>query len=105
MIQHIVLFKIASSATAEQISHMDRSLAALCQSIDGLLSYSGGPNNSPEQIERGYNFGFVMSFTDREARDNYLPHPEHEKVKQIIGGLLLDTEDNVLVYDYEFQDS
>ncbi|OZG71019.1 hypothetical protein BTA51_23220 [Hahella sp. CCB-MM4] len=101
MIQHVVLFKLKPDATREQITVMDQSLAALCHSVEGLLFYSGGPNNSPENLERGYNFGFVMAFTDVKARDNYLPHPEHERVKEIIGELLLDAEDNVLVYDYE----
>ncbi len=101
MIQHVVLFKLKPEATEEQITHMDQSLAALCHSIEGLLFYSGGPNNSPENLDKGYNFGFVMAFTDIAARDRYLPHPEHERVKQIIGELLHEVEDNVLVYDYE----
>ena len=34
---------------------------------------------------------------DRKARDAYLPHPEHEKVKQ----MLLRLVEDVVVVDYE----
>ena len=100
MIHHIVLLKISPECSRQELADMDLALADLGKVIDGLLSYQSGPNISPEGLEQGYNFGFVMTFADAAARDRYLPHPEHEKVKTMIGALLAPGPNNVLVYDF-----
>jgi hypothetical protein len=38
-----------------------------------------------------------MTFVDHNARDNYLTHPQHEKVKQAI----LPWIDGVVAFDFE----
>jgi hypothetical protein len=38
-----------------------------------------------------------MTFTDSGARDAYLPHPEHERVK----ALLMPAVESLLVFDFE----
>ncbi len=100
LIHHIVLLKLTPDCSLQQIEEMDQALAALCGKVEGLLSYHSGPNVSPEAMHQGYNFGFVMTFPDAAARDHYLPHPDHEKVKAMIGKLLAPDPDSVLVYDF-----
>ena len=64
----------------------------------GITSFTYGENNSPEGISKGYTHAFVMKFISQEARNTYLPHPEHETVKQEVLKLVKD----VLVLDYSF---
>jgi len=100
MINHIVLLKISTEVGHAQIQAVFNALENLVNVIPGLLSFSGGQNNSPEGISRGFTHGFHMVFKDSSARDNYLPHPEHEVVKEMIGKILSDCSEPVLVVDY-----
>ena len=43
----------------------------------GIIALKEGPSVSPEGLERGHDYGFVVTFDDAAARDAYLPHPEH----------------------------
>ena len=38
-----------------------------------------------------------MTFTNEQARKNYLPHPEHEALKKVFVPLL----DDIVVFDYQ----
>ena len=98
MIQHIVLLKLKPDATAEQKAALLDGLIALKDKISGIESVSGGDDNSPEGKQHGFNWGFVMTFADADARDAYLPHPDHKALGQ---QLLRPIVDDVLVFDYE----
>ena len=98
MIQHIVLLKLKPDATAEQKAALLDGLIALKAKISGIESVSGGDDNSPEGKQHGFNWGVVMTFADADARDAYLPHPDHKALGQ---QLLRPIVDDVLVFDYE----
>ena len=98
MIQHIVLLKLKPDATAEQKAALLDGLIALKDTISGIESVSGGDDNSPEGKQHGFNWGFVMTFAAADARDAYLPHPDHKAHGQ---QLLRPIVDDVLVFDYE----
>jgi len=100
MINHIVILKIRTDISETEIQKVFNALAKLVEVIPGLMSFSGGENNSPEGINRGYSHAFHMIFKDADARDAYLPHPEHERVKEMIGNILDKCDDPVLVIDY-----
>jgi hypothetical protein len=42
-----------------------------------------------------------MTFADAASRDAYLPHPEHDKVKQLIFPELDGGLDGVVAFDWE----
>ena len=100
MIQHIVLLKLKPETTAAQRAALLEGLVALERErkIPGIEEVTGGDNNSPEGKEHGFDWGFVMTFTDADARDAYLPHPDHKALGQ---NLLRPIVDDVLVFDYE----
>ena len=98
---HLVLFKIKKSATPAQIERMFADLAGLKGRIPGLLSFAGGKYSSPEGLNQGYTHGFAMTFRDAKARDVYLPHPEHEAVKETILPLLDGGLAGVVAFDFE----
>ena len=105
MIRHIVLMKCQPAAAPHDIDAMFAALSALTQSIPGILAFEGGMNNSPEGLDRGYTHAFTMDFADNEARDAYLPHPEHEHAQTFMRKVLADVPDNVLVLDFPIENT
>lgn len=96
-IQHMVLVKFKDDVEPPQIDELFQQLAGLQQKIPGMTHFSGGPYASHEGLNQGYTHGFLMTFESAEARDNYLPHPEHERVKAAI----LPCVDAVVAFDFE----
>jgi hypothetical protein len=96
-IQHMVLLKIKPEVTPEKITELFSQLAELQQLIPGITYFSGGPYSSSEGLNQGYTHGFLMTFESVDARDAYLPHPEHERVK----ATLLPCIDGVIAFDFE----
>ena len=80
-IYHLVLVKFAP-AKMHRMADLVVALDKLRKLLPGFLSCTGGPYSSPEGLNLGYTHGFVMTFADPAARNLYLTHPEHEKLKQ-----------------------
>ena len=95
-IYHIVLLKIAPPKV-HRIASLIAALDGLRKILPGYLTCTGGPYSSPEGMNQGYTHGLVMTFADAAARDQYLSHPEHEKIKQ---AFLPDVE-GVVAFDFE----
>lgn len=96
-IQHLVLFKFKPEVTSEKINSLFGLLAQLQHLISGITYFAGGQYFSPEGLNQGYTHGFVMTFESVDARDAYLPHPEHARVKEA----LLPCIDSVIAFDFE----
>lgn len=96
---HIVLMKFRSDVIKDDIDNIFLNLQDLLTSgvIEGLLEFSGGPYDSPEGFNKGYTHAFTMKFQNKISRDNYFPHPEHERVKE----MLLAKVDDVIAFDYK----
>ena len=101
MIHHLVVFHLKKSTQPAQATEVMGALAGLQEKIPGLLSFAGGPYSSPEGLNQGFTHGFVMTFRDAAARDGYLTHPEHEKVKARILPLLEGDLRGVMAFDFE----
>lgn len=97
MVEHIVLLKLKSDVTSEQVDALPDALAKMKDEISGIESITAGTNNSPEGKSQDYSFGFIVRFTDEAARDAYLPHPFHQKVA---GEQIRPLVEDVLVFDY-----
>ena len=96
-VNHIVLFKFKPEVTPEEIGSLFNEVLDMTESISGIENYSAGVNSSPEGMSHGYTHGLLMTFTDSAARDAYLPHPEHERIRN----LLLPKVETAAVFDYE----
>lgn len=96
-IQHLVLVKFKPEVSADTIDQLFAQLAELKQLIPGISYFAGGPYSSHEGLNQGYTHGFLMTFESTEARDAYLPHPEHERVKDAI----LPNVEGVVSFDFE----
>ena len=101
MIVHLVLLKVRADVAEEDVQGTFEAIGALRERIAGIVDYSWGPYSSPEGMNRGFSHGFSMTFTDTEARDSYLPHPDHMTVKGRVLEILDGGPDGVLAFDYE----
>lgn len=95
-VRHLVFFSFHHEATPEQIKTLIMNFFALKEKIPGIIAFETGVNNSPEGLNRGITHAFMLTFESLQARDSYLPHPEHQRfVKEN-----LSIVDQVLVIDY-----
>jgi hypothetical protein len=97
--KHIVIFKYKASATPGQINEVTKAFKALKDKIPGIASFEYGVNNSPENLNKGFTHIYLITFENPEARDAYLPHPEHKKFGELLGQL--DVLDEAFVVDFQ----
>ena len=97
-IRHIVVFDYKDDATQEEIQQVTEAFSDLQHEIPGILSFEHGVNNSPEGKNKGFTHVYLVTFEDEEARDKYLPHPEHKAFGELLGEL--DILEDVFVIDY-----
>ena len=98
-VRHIVLFKFNDDVTPEQIKEIVTAFGKLPEQIDLISGYEAGINMSPENLDKGFTHGFVVSFKSAKDRDAYLPHPAHKEFVKLLDGKI----DDVLVFDYELK--
>ncbi len=97
MVRHFGMFQFHPEITAIQVAECFSEMSAMVGKIPGLLALEHGPYDSPEGLSDGFTHGFVMTFDTSSNRDAYLPHPEHERVRQIVVPKL----SRVIVFDFE----
>jgi hypothetical protein len=91
------MFQFHPEISNEQIENCFREMLGMIGKIPGLLSMENGPYESAEGLNDDFTHGFIMTFDTAESRDAYLPHPEHERVKDIVVPCL----SKVVVFDFE----
>jgi hypothetical protein len=101
-VRHVVVFKFKPGASAEQIKQVTDAFRQLKNKIPGIVSFEHGINNSPEKKNLGFTHVYQLTFTDAQARDTYLPHPEHKKFGALLGRL--GVLEDAFVVDYVPED-
>ena len=97
-VRHVLLLRLHPDASDDQISVMMAALRELAVTIEGILSFEFGANNSPEGKNRGMTHVVMFTFASAEARDAYLVHPDHLKAVARVGELGII--EDLLVIDY-----
>ena len=114
-IVHIVNFKFARTTTPAQIQQVVAAFTALqTESVDPvsrrplIRSFEYGSNNSEEGLTKGFTHSFVLTFATLQDRDYYVGNdhtkpfdPAHDRFKQLVGPLLDDGADGVMVIDFQ----
>jgi hypothetical protein len=96
MVRHFGVFQFHPEITPQQIDECFRELVGMVGKIPGLLSVEHGPYESDEGLNDGFTHGFIMTFENATCRDEYLPHPEHERVRAIVAPRL----SRLVVFDF-----
>jgi hypothetical protein len=96
-VKHVALFKFKEGTSQEHIDRALDQILELSESIDGIEDYVSGLNNSAEGLNQGYTHGFVMTFGDVAARDAYVAHADHERIKAAV----MPSLDSIVIFDFE----
>jgi len=97
-VRHLGFFQFKPEVTQDQLDAAFKEFLAMV-SIPGLQKIEYGEHNSDEGLDDGFTHAFCMTFDSAEARDAYLPHPEHLKRVDIFQELL----ERVTVVDFELK--
>jgi hypothetical protein len=94
-VTHVVLvaWKSGRAATAEE--SIRPAIRDFERTIPGIVGIVEGHSSSPEGLEDGLDYGFVVTFESAEARDAYLVDPRHRVVGDAIG----DNAERIVVFD------
>ena len=95
-LRHVVMFKFKEGADPAEVKKVEDAFAALPSQIPEISFFEWGLNNSTEGLNKGFTHCFFMSFDSEEARQKYLPHPDH----QAFVGMLDPLVEDALVVDY-----
>lgn len=76
-LRHIVMFGFREGTTPQELGEIVRRFAALKDEVPGIEAFEWGENNSPEGKANGLTHCFLLTFASEDARDAYLPHPNH----------------------------
>lgn len=95
-LRHIVLLKFNKTATSSDIQEVEQAFSGLQSKIEQIQEFEWGLNNSPENLNKGFSHGFVLTFDNERDRDLYLDHPDHKTFGKVLEPVLMD----VLVLDY-----
>ncbi|MEY2751727.1 MAG: hypothetical protein RLZZ550_1698 [Verrucomicrobiota bacterium] len=96
MVYHYGTFVFKPEVTPATIDRCFAEMRGMVGKIPGLLSMQHGVYQSDEGLNDGFTHGFVMTFDSPKSRDEYLPHPEHERVKLVVVPNLA----RVMVFDF-----
>lgn len=83
-VKHYGCFQFKDGTSEAQIEECFSAMEGMVGPIPGLLDFHFGPYDSDEGLNDGYTHGFIMTFSSPQARDDYLPHPVHEEVKNVV---------------------
>ncbi|WP_193264521.1 Dabb family protein [Vibrio navarrensis] len=80
---HAAQKAITKDQHALEIEKLRCLFAAMPEKVDGVLN-------------QGFTHSVLMTFADEAGRQNYLPHPDHDALKQVFRPLFED----IVVFDY-----
>jgi hypothetical protein len=97
-VRHVLVGRFRAGTTDERFQAFILAFRELSRKIEGIISFEYGANNSPEGLNRGMTHVITLTFASVQARDAYLPHPEHRSFAEWAGQL--DIIEELLVIDY-----
>ena len=96
MIRHVLLIRFKPGTPPQSIERIRAAFKSMQSRVDGVVDVEWGENDSPENKSKGFTHCILMTFADENARNNYLPHPQHSALKEIFDPILED----IIVLDY-----
>jgi hypothetical protein len=98
MYEHIVIFKFNEYITPEKEQDLLNQLLAFKGKIPGIVELTAGFNVTEEiEQKQGFTLGLRVTFENKQALDEYQPHPIHQDFVSSLAGII----DNVIVVDYQ----
>ncbi len=95
-LRHVVMFSFKDDAAPAQIDAVVQMFRELPSKISSIHAFEWGTNISRDNATRGFEHCFIVTFLSEQDRDDYLPHPEHQRFVKFIQPYIKD----VLVHDF-----
>ncbi|HEY2349025.1 MAG TPA: Dabb family protein [Puia sp.] len=95
-LRHIVLFGWKAGADSSAINRVVTAFKALPEKIKTIKRFEWGLNNSPENLNQGLTYCFLVTFASEKDRNDYLVNPDHKAFTQLLPDIL----EKVTVVDY-----
>ncbi len=96
-ISHVALVSWKSGRQGAAEDLVRPAIRGFVDTIDGVQSVVEGHSSSPEGLEDGFDYGFVIAFATARVRDAYLDDPVHRPVAEAIGA----AAERIVVFDIE----
>ena len=96
MIEHVVLFKFKPDTPDATIAEISTELTQLKSHIPEIKYLTFGENFSNRS--KGFNYGLVSRFDNRNDLDTYQKHTEHVRV---VNNNIKPVLDDIVAVDYE----
>lgn len=77
--RHVVLFQFKPETPAATVQAIETAFHKLCTELPLVAGFEWGLNSSPEGLDQGFTHCFLVTFASPKERDQYLPHPAHQK--------------------------
>ena len=94
-VTHVVLVSWKSGVGSGVEESIRSAIRGLGDTIPGIVSLVEGHSSSPEGLENGHDYGFVVTFDDAQARDSYVTDARHRVVANAIG----ESAQRIVVFD------
>lgn len=101
MLKHCVFLSLHSKDEMAPIAEAMRLLEGLVGKVDGMVDFSSGSNRDFENKSPDYQYGFVATFSDREAHLAYERHPDHVKAGGMLVAACRGGHEGIFVVDLE----
>ena len=95
-LRHVVMFGWKSGADSVAINRVVMAFKALPEKIKTIKRFEWGVNNSPENLNQGLTYCFLVTFASEKDRNDYLVNPDHKAFTQLLPGIM----EKVTVLDY-----
>ncbi|HET7002092.1 MAG TPA: Dabb family protein [Puia sp.] len=95
-LRHVVMFGWKPGADSAAINRVVMAFKALPGKIKTIRRFEWGVNNSPENLNQGLTYCFLVTFASEKDRNDYIVNPDHKAFTQLLPDIL----DKVTVVDY-----
>ena len=95
-LRHVVMFGWKAGADSAAIHRVVMAFKALPEKIKTIKRFEWGTNNSPEKLNQGLTYCFLVTFASEKDRDDYIVNPDHKAFTQLLPAIM----EKVTVVDY-----
>ena len=95
-LRHVVMFGWKAGADSAAINRVVMAFKALPGKIKTIKRFEWGINNSPENLNQGLTYCFLVTFASEKDRNDYIVNPDHKAFTQLLPAIM----EKVTVVDY-----
>ena len=95
-LRHVVMFGWKAGADSAAINRVVMAFKALPEKIKTIKRFEWGMNNSPENLNQGLTYCFLVTFASEKDRNDYIVNPDHKAFTQLLPAIM----EKVTVVDY-----